>query len=102
MSGCRGPSPLGSRSFEGARTAMVNEELVRSERNHGHQTADSIDREVEKLIEEGLERAKEILEEHRDVVETLVKELLETQSLSGDRIRNAMGKDNRPTAGGAS
>ncbi|PIE17659.1 MAG: cell division protein FtsH [Proteobacteria bacterium] len=87
-----GMSALGSRTYEAARKAMVNEGLdVGSPRDHGDETANSIDREIQRIVDAGLERAKELLESHRDEVETLAKKLLELQEIPGSEVRKALG-----------
>ncbi len=87
-----GMSQLGLRTFERPRMAMVNPELgAASPRDHGDETAVSIDKEVDRLIQEGLELARKTLEERRAVVEALATRLLDEQQLSGLEIRRALG-----------
>jgi ATP-dependent Zn protease len=78
------------------RMALVNPELAAgAPRDHGDQTAVNIDREVDRLIEEGLALAKSVLEERREVVEGLATRLLEEQQRSGLAIRRALGLPER-------
>ncbi|MCK5800147.1 MAG: AAA family ATPase, partial [Deltaproteobacteria bacterium] len=87
-----GMSPLGSRTFEAARQAMVNEGLsAGSPRDHGEETAASIDREIQRIVDRGLEQAKELLDGHRSEVETLAKRLLELQEIPGSDVREVLG-----------
>ncbi len=87
-----GMSPLGLRTFERARMAMVNPDAVSaSPREHGDKTAANIDNEVDRIIEEGLELATSVLQEHRDIIEDLATQLLEKQKLEGKEIRQALG-----------
>ena len=50
------------------------------------ETAKTIDAEVKRLVHEGYESAKRILNERREDLETLAKALLEWETLSGDEI----------------
>ncbi|MEK9647390.1 MAG: cell division protein FtsH, partial [Alphaproteobacteria bacterium] len=49
-------------------------------------TADLIDTEVRRLIEEAEDNARRILTERRDDLETITKALLEYETLSGDEV----------------
>jgi cell division protease FtsH len=92
-----GMSALGSRTFEQGRAAMVNADMLAgSPRLHGDQMADSIDKEVNQIVGEGLERATGLLESHRPAVEQMAQQLLETQELSGSQVRRALGLPERP------
>lgn len=53
-------------------------------------TADLIDVEVKRIVEEGHDRAKELLEKHLDELHTLAKGLLEHETLSGDEIKDLL------------
>ena len=52
-----------------------------------NETAQAIDKEIRRVVEQGYERAKNLLNEHRDELETLAKALLEYETLSGDEIK---------------
>ncbi|MGI8931063.1 MAG: ATP-dependent zinc metalloprotease FtsH, partial [Sphingomicrobium sp.] len=52
-----------------------------------HETAQAIDKEIRRVVEQGYDRAKQLLEEHRGELETLAKALLEYETLSGDEIK---------------
>jgi cell division protease FtsH len=97
-----GMSALGLRTFERPRMAMVNTDLTAaSPREHGDQTAAEIDREVDRLIQEGLRLATSVLEERREVIERLAERLLEEQQLSGRDVREALGLADPPEGGAA-
>lgn len=74
----------------GPRTFGANEELmffgreVSRSQDYSEQTAQAIDAEVSRLLKEAHDQAKVLLEQHRDAVELLVKELLEKETVSGD------------------
>jgi cell division protease FtsH len=87
-----GMSELGLRTYEGPRAAMVNPDLPTSTpRDHGDQTAASIDREVDRLIREGLDLARQVLEEREATVKELAERLMEEQQLPGTEVREALG-----------
>ena len=87
-----GMSSLGLRTYEKPRAAMLDSDLtVASPRDHGEETAVSIDREVDRLLQEGLERATEVLQQHRPAVEQLAELLMDKQQFGGDQVRKALG-----------
>jgi cell division protease FtsH len=55
-----------------------------------NETAQLIDKEIRRIVDEGYARARHLLEEHRDNLETLAKALLEYETLSGDEIKTLM------------
>jgi cell division protease FtsH len=62
--------------------------------NVSENTAQKIDVEVRRLVEEGLSEARRILTERRADLETLAKGLLEYETLSGDEIKDLL--DGKP------
>ncbi len=62
-------------------------------------TANLIDSEVKRFVEEGYQKAKELLEEHLEKLHALAAALLEYETLSGDEIKDLLeGRGiNRPT-----
>src|ERR671916_10343 len=60
------------------------------QQNISEATAQTIDKEVRRLVEIGLNDARTILTEHRDELESLAKGLLEYETLSGEEIRNLL------------
>jgi len=63
---------------------------VNRQRNMSDETARAIDKEIRRIVEEGYERAKKVLEENRDQLETLAKALLEYETLSGEEIKTLL------------
>src|SRR5437868_15269929 len=55
-----------------------------------NETAQAIDKEIRKVVEDGYARAKHLLDEHRDQLETLAQALLEYETLSGDEIKKVI------------
>ena len=71
---------------------MVNPELAAAPpREHGEQTAENIDKEVDRIIQEGLSLATSVLEERRELIEKLALRLLEEQQIPGSEVRVALG-----------
>jgi cell division protease FtsH len=60
---------------------------VNRQKNMSNETAQAIDKEIRRVVEQGYERAKSVLTEHRDELDTLAKALLEYETLSGDEIK---------------
>src|SRR3954470_3892169 len=64
--------------------------------NVSEATAQKIDVEIRRLVEEGHEEARRILEAKRSDLETLAKGLLEFETLTGDEIKDLL-QGKRPT-----
>jgi cell division protease FtsH len=60
------------------------------QQNLSESTAQKIDAEVKRLVEEGYQAAKKILTEKRSDFETLAEALLEFETLSGDEIKDLL------------
>ena len=56
------------------------------QKNMSNETAQAIDSEIRRIVEQGYDRAKHVLTEQREQLETLAKALLEYETLSGDEI----------------
>jgi cell division protease FtsH len=94
-----GMSKLGSRTYERARAGFVNQDATPSSpRQHGETAADQIDQAVGRIVEDSLQQAIDLLKSRRDDVEALVEKLLETQSLSGEELREFLGIELPPKA----
>jgi cell division protease FtsH len=72
---------------------------VNRQKNMSNETAQAIDQEIRRIVEQGYERAKTLLEKHRDELETLALALLEYETLSGEEIKTLLagGKIDRGT-----
>ena len=68
--------------------------------DYSDSTAQSIDTEIQTIVQRGYEKATEILSEHRELLESLARDLLELESIEGDRvyelILEATGQDLTP------
>ncbi len=59
-----------------------------SERNYGEDVAAAIDKEVKRIIEEQYHYTRGLLEDNQDVMEAVVKELLEKETLDHDEVED--------------
>jgi cell division protease FtsH len=63
---------------------------VNRQRQMSNETAQQIDKEIRRIVEEGYARAKHLLDEHREQLEALAQALLEYETLSGDEIKKVV------------
>lgn len=91
-----GMSRLGARTF-GHKDEMVflGKEL-REERNYSEETAEQIDKEVTRFINEAFEQATSILTERRTVLDTLASTLLEKETIEKDEFEILVGITPKP------
>lgn len=72
---------------------------VTTHKNLSNSTAELVDKEIRRIVDEQYARARQIIEENRDKVETMAKALLEWETIDADQINDIMdGKDPRPPA----
>ncbi len=77
---------------------FLGEELTHH-REHSERTARDIDEEVTRVLRESYERGRAILEERRDALAALVRELLKEESVDAARLRQIFGIDGAAQAG---
>ncbi|HEY4070592.1 MAG TPA: ATP-dependent zinc metalloprotease FtsH [Sphingomicrobium sp.] len=63
---------------------------VNRQRQMSNETAQAIDAEIRKVVEDGYARAKSVLTENSGQLETLAQALLEFETLSGDEIKKVL------------
>ena len=63
---------------------------VNRQKNMSNETAQAIDKEIRRIVEQGYDRAKDLLKTHRDELEKLALALLEYETLSGDEIKTVL------------
>ena len=72
---------------------------VTTRRNLSNATAEQVDAEITRIIDEQYGRARQIIDENRDKVETMAKALLDWETLESDQISQIMeGQVPRPPA----
>src|SRR5918993_239071 len=78
-------SPAGA-----CRMLWVHCSMRKRQKNMSNETAQAIDKEIRRIVEQGYDRAKHLLTEHRGELETLAQALLEYETLSGDEIKTVL------------
>ncbi|HPN84989.1 MAG TPA: ATP-dependent zinc metalloprotease FtsH [Victivallales bacterium] len=73
----------------------LGRDIIKSE-SFSEDTAREIDNEIKKLIDSSAQRAKKILEENIDKLETLAQKLLECETLEGAEIKKLLGFEENP------
>ncbi len=64
------------------------------ERNYSEKTADIIDEEVKRIIEESYDRAKQVITNQKDTVLEIANALLKKETLQGDELKKYLKKIN--------
>jgi len=70
---------------------------VTTHKNLANSTAELVDREIRRIIDEQYDRARKVIEANRDKVEAMTKALLEWETIDANQINDIMeGRDPRP------
>jgi cell division protease FtsH len=69
---------------------FLGKEIARH-KDYSEDTAQRIDEEVRRIVEEGLRRATDLLNEHRDQLDLLARTLVEKEMLDDDDVRKLLG-----------
>ncbi len=77
---------LGPVSLEELPETFSQESSSFTPRTYSEETAQRIDAEVRRLVEESYNRAKALLQQHKDVLTTLAAELLEREIMDGQEL----------------
>ena len=64
---------------------FLGRDMMRS-KDYSEQTAEAIDTEVKRLVEDGYQTAKKLIDDHRDKLELIAKALLEYETLDGAQV----------------
>jgi cell division protease FtsH len=95
-----GMSELGPLAFGGGSEPVFLGRDYTQRTEYSENTAQRIDQEVDRLVRDGHESARKILDENREVLDRLAKILLETESVSGlqvyELIEEITGRDLTP------
>src|SRR4029079_12898137 len=81
---------LGPLQYAEADEEVILGYSVNRQKNMSNETAQAIDKEIRRIVEQGYDRAKHLLTEHRDELETLAQALLEYETLSGEEIKTVL------------
>jgi cell division protease FtsH len=86
-----GPSDaLGPVDYGGEQPDLLPGQASAPQQRISEQTAQAIDAEVRKLVDAGLALANQVLADHRDQLEMLVRSLMRNETLSGDEVRDLL------------
>lgn len=77
-----GPIFLG----ESQEPVFVGREITRHDKNISDKTAQIVDEKVSSIVEEQLERARKIISENRDKLDSIVDELLKNETIDGEVV----------------
>ncbi len=95
-----GMSNLGPLAFGGGDEPVFLGRDYAQRSDYSEDTAIRIDREVERIVTSGYERARQVLARHRDILEALARELLDQESIDGKQvyalIQKITGEDHTP------
>jgi len=82
---------LGPITYEKERRPLFLETgFAPASKDYSEETAEAIDREIKRLIDEAHERALLLLKEHRDKLDRLAAALLEKEVLEGDEVKQLL------------
>ncbi len=88
---------LGTRVYGENQTEVFLGRDMTSHKNLSDSTAQQVDDEIRRIIDEQYARARKIIEDNRDKVENMTKALLDWETLESDQIDDIMaGKQPRP------
>jgi len=77
---------LGPRNYGANQELMFLGREVNRTENHSEQTAERIDKEINKILMEAHDTAREILEKHRDKLELISEVLIKYETLEGAQV----------------
>ena len=76
---------------------------VTTQKNISNATAEQVDQEVSRIIEEQYQRARKIIESHKEIIEIMTHALMDWETLESDQIDQIMkGETPRPPSSGES
>ena len=83
---------LGVVNYDGHRQpAFIENPFARERGNYAEETALQIDIEIKRILTEAHERARQILRDHRDILDRLSARLLEIEVVEADELKAIMG-----------
>ena len=91
---------LGPRTFGRRQSMVFLGRDISEERDYSERTAQEIDDEVRRVIDEAHQRCRSVLAAHRDKLELLAARLIEVETVEGDELLRILGPaEGRPQAG---
>jgi cell division protease FtsH len=82
---------LGPRTFGRRQSMVFLGRDISEERDYSDRTAEEIDDEVRRVIDEAHERCRAVITAHRDKMEALVERLIEVETVEGDELLKILG-----------
>jgi cell division protease FtsH len=83
---------LGAINYDGNKRARFLDLPMPQERGlYGEETAEKIDAEIKRILTEAHAKARQILSDHRDKLESITRRLLEVEVMEGDELRQLLG-----------
>jgi cell division protease FtsH len=83
---------MGVVSYDGHRPqAFIENPFARERGNYAEETALQIDTEIKRILTEAHERARQILRDHRDILDRLSERLLEKEVIEAEELKAIMG-----------
>lgn len=86
---------LGPRTFGRRQSMVFLGRDISEERDYSERTAQEIDDEVRRIIDEAQARCRKVLTEHRDKLDAVASALIVDETIEGDELRRILG----PTEG---
>ena len=77
-----GPRTFGQRS----RLDFINQDIIEERRNYSGDTANKIDREIDRILAAQKEQARKILTGNKEVLEAMAKRLLEVETMNSGEL----------------
>src|SRR5690606_12696601 len=84
-------SRLGPRTFGKRQSMVFLGRDISEERDYSERTAEEIDAEVRRLIDQAHETCRRVLSEHRDKLDELAGLLIEQETVEGDELLRVLG-----------
>ena len=82
---------LGPRTFGRRESLVFLGRDIAEQRDYSERTAEEIDEEVRRVIDEAHARCRSVLNQHRDKLEQLASKLIEVETVEGDDLRRLLG-----------
>lgn len=76
---------------------FLGEEIAKKQ-DHSEETSRLIDSDIQSILDRAYEKAKQVLSNHAEAVHRLAEELLETEIVQGERVREIISQTKRPAA----
>jgi cell division protease FtsH len=82
---------LGPRTFGHRETMIFLGRDIAEQRDYSERTAEEIDEEVRRIVDEAHQRCRQVLASHRDKLTELAERLVEVETMEGDELTRLLG-----------